>query len=481
MTIPKGRSLFLSFGLLAFALVVNAVVAYRATVRMIENQRWVDHTQEVLLNVAELFSALQDTETGQRGYLISGSDAFLGPYQESLGRIDSQMAVLRRLTADNPRQQERLGRLEPHIRQRLRILEENLETRRRSGLGAVAEDSLLQGQREMLAVRQLIQEITGEERRLLAVRNEDSRDSGRQALLTLTVANLLLLGLTVLSFLLVRRYLVERARTEEALRASRDELEIRVQERTADLVRSNDQLSLLTRELERSNRELQDFAFVASHDLQEPLRKIQAFGDRLGSKHGAALGASGLDYLQRMQAAAQRMHVLINDLLTFSRVTSKAQPFAPVDLGQVAREVLTDLEVRLQETGGEVELAELPSLDADGLQMRQLFQNLIGNALKFHRPGVPPRVEVRAAAEEREGRPFWLLSFMDNGIGFDMKYLDRIFTPFQRLHGRGEYEGTGMGLAVCRRIVERHQGEITAESVPGEGTRFLVLLPARQQ
>jgi signal transduction histidine kinase len=174
------------------------------------------------------------------------------------------------------------------------------------------------------------------------------------------------------------------------------------------------------------------------------------------------------------------MHTLINDLLTFSRVTSKAQPFVPVDLGQIAHEVLSDLEVRVQQTGGRVEVGSLPTLDADPLQMRQLLQNLIGNGLKFHRAGVPPVVEVRASSTGGD-RPGVRLEVEDNGIGFDTKYLDRIFTPFQRLHGRTEYEGTGMGLAVCRRIVERHGGTITAESAPGEGAKFTVELPCYQR
>jgi light-regulated signal transduction histidine kinase (bacteriophytochrome) len=261
--------------------------------------------------------------------------------------------------------------------------------------------------------------------------------------------------------------------------AARDELEVRVRERTAELATANEHLRQSTLELERSNRELQDFAFVASHDLQEPLRKIQAFGDRLRGKHGEALGPEGIDYLERMQRAAHRMHVLINDLLTFSRVASKGQPFVTTDLGQIAREVLSDLEVRVEQTGGRVEIGDLPTLDADPLQMRQLLQNLIGNAMKFHRAGAPPHVRVSGSVLT-DGPPRARIVVADDGIGFDMKYLDRIFTPFQRLHGRQEYEGTGMGLAVCRRIVERHGGTLTAESAPGEGSRFLVTLPVHQ-
>jgi signal transduction histidine kinase len=250
--------------------------------------------------------------------------------------------------------------------------------------------------------------------------------------------------------------------------------------------RAEAELTEAVAQLERSNRELQDFAYVASHDLQEPLRKIRAFSDRLTSLCGEVLGARGRDYLERMQQAAARMQTLITDLLAFSRVTTQAQPFSPVDLIQVAQEVLDDLEVRLEQVGGRVAVAALPTIDADPLQMRQLLQNLLGNALKFHRPEVPPAVTISSeclpppAADDADpaASPRWCqLLVADNGIGFEEKYLDRIFAPFQRLHGRSAYEGTGIGLAICRKIAERHGGSITAHSAPGQGATFLVTLP----
>lgn len=236
-------------------------------------------------------------------------------------------------------------------------------------------------------------------------------------------------------------------------------------------------------ELARSNAELEQFAFVASHDLQEPLRKIRAFGDRLKTKCESVLPEEGADYLDRMQNASARMQTLINDLLTFSRVISRTEPFVPVDLAQVTREVLSDLEVRIEKTGATVEVGDLPKIDADPMQMRQLLQNLIGNALKFHLPGAKPLVQVRGelvAGDFGEG-PLCQLTIQDNGIGFDEKYLDKIFAVFQRLHGRQEYEGTGIGLAVCRRIVDRHKGNITARSKPGEGATFIIQLPVRSR
>jgi signal transduction histidine kinase len=257
----------------------------------------------------------------------------------------------------------------------------------------------------------------------------------------------------------------------------------------AERQRAEAALKTVADQLARSNRELGDFATMASHDLQEPLRKVRAFADLLVEQYGPALDAEARDYLERMQNAARRMQALIHDLLALSRIDHKAQPFAPVDLAVVAREVVADLELRIAQTGGHLELGDLPTIEAEPLQMRQLLQNLIGNALKFHRPNVPPVVKLhsRMVASQRLSRGagahsevYYEISVEDNGIGFDEKYLDRIFGVFQRLHGRGAYEGTGIGLAVCRKIAERHGGSITATSTLGQGASFLVTLPAHQ-
>lgn len=254
-----------------------------------------------------------------------------------------------------------------------------------------------------------------------------------------------------------------------------------------DRVLAEQRLAASAEQLRRSNRELEEFASVASHDLQEPLRKIQAFGDRLDAHCKGQLADQGRDYLNRMLQAAVRMRTLINDLLAFSRVNSRPKPFARVDLAQTAREVISDLEERIRQTGGQVVVEDLPVIEADALQMRQLLQNLIGNALKFHRPDQPPVVRVEASCMPPTGRSesqsdgaVCQLVVSDNGIGFDEKYLDRIFNVFQRLHGHAEYEGTGMGLAICRKIAERHQGTITAMSRPGDGASFVVVLPVSQ-
>ena len=245
--------------------------------------------------------------------------------------------------------------------------------------------------------------------------------------------------------------------------------------------RAEQTLSEQADKLARSNSELEQFAYVASHDLQEPLRKIQAFGDRLKTKYDAALGSEGLDYLTRMQNAAARMQALIQDLLSLSRVASNTKPFTAVDLGDVVRVVVSDLEVHAQERNGRVEAADLPVVFGDRGQLAQLFQNLIGNGLKFQKPGESPVVKVSSEAvtpSDGSGAS-WRITVEDNGIGFDEKYSERIFQIFQRLHGRSEYEGTGIGLAICRKIVERHGGAIAAHSSPGAGAKFVITLPQR--
>jgi len=241
-------------------------------------------------------------------------------------------------------------------------------------------------------------------------------------------------------------------------------------------------MSSFTARLQRSNEELQEFAMIASHDLQEPLRKIQMFGDRLKQECAESLGPTGQDYINRMQSAAARGQSLIEGLLAYSRVTTKGQAPVLVDLHAIATEVAADLEARIAQVGGTIDIGSLPAIEADPLQMRQLIQNLLGNALKFHRPGVPPTVSISATSlVGKDARAGWQIAVTDNGIGFDEKYLDRIFKLFQRLHERGTYEGAGMGLAISRKIAERHHGTITARSTPGQGTTMLVTLPSRQE
>ena len=291
------------------------------------------------------------------------------------------------------------------------------------------------------------------------------------------------------------RELEERKRAEADLTELAATLEQRVRTRTEELQSTNDRLKAevieraraerdlarANRRLVQSNRELQDFAYVASHDLKEPLRKIATFADLMRVDCANELGTTGLYYIDRMQDSAGRMTSLITDLLDFSRIKTRTEPFSPVDLNEIIGHVLIDLDVSIRETTAKIDVGELPVLRADPTQMRQLFQNLISNALKFRRSDEPPRVTICTEEIERgsgSGDDTYRIVVEDNGIGFDDKYADRVFAPFQRL--QKSYEGTGIGLAICRRIAERHHGSISVRSEPGRGARFTIELPRVQ-
>ena len=239
-----------------------------------------------------------------------------------------------------------------------------------------------------------------------------------------------------------------------------------------------------TQKLEHSNRELADFAYVASHDLQEPLRKIEAFGERLVNKYSSILPDDGKMFVDRMQNAAGRMRTLINDLLSYSRVTTGAKDFQKVSLNRVLGEVLSDLQIRIEETKATINFDELPTIECEPMQMRQLLQNLLGNALKFRKSDVLPVItissEIVNVQDSATGAAYTNLVFSDNGIGFDNEFKDKIFTIFQRLHSRTEYEGTGIGLATVRKIIERHGGWINADGQLSVGAKFYVTLPLEQ-
>jgi len=259
---------------------------------------------------------------------------------------------------------------------------------------------------------------------------------------------------------------MERIRLLDETRRSHEELELRVRERTAEL-------SETVNRLEKANQELEEFASIASHDLQEPLRKIQTFGDMAKKRCLPLADKLGRDYLDRVLQSAGRMRQLLQELLALSRVTRQKQPFKKTELTKILRDAADVFEVVLKETGGHITIENLPTINADESQMIQLFQNLIGNALKFRDDRIPQILVSGRVIDQR----LCEIVVKDNGIGFDPQFAEFIFKPFERLHTRSAYEGTGMGLAICRKIVERHGGTIRAESEPGKGSTFIIRLP----
>lgn len=364
-------------------------------------------------------------------------------------------------------------------------------------------DSNIETERKNMLISQLwikVRLVTDETNRLIEFSQSRIVSAQRKAGITVLVLIVAVILTNAAIFFVSSRSIVQNVErlTEGVGRISSGNLSHRIQvigkSELADLARafngmaaslqvSYDRLKRYTQELERSNRELQDFTFIATHDLQEPLRKIQTFSDRVRSESGDSLNEKSVDFLDRVSNAAKRMQSLMEALLDYSCVSRSQDPYQPTDLTLVVREVMEDLSLRVLETNGRVEIADLPRIEADATQMRQLFQNLISNALKYHRPEIPPQIQVRGRQyqDPDKSREMCEISIADNGIGFDEQYLEKIFTPFQRLHGRKEYEGTGIGLAICRKIAERHGGKLTAVSRQGKGSTFIITLPVKHE
>lgn len=492
----RQRTALLAFGLVFIIILVNALVSYRNIRRMRETASLVNHTYDVISAINKLLTGVSDAETGQRGFLITTDENFLKPFNKSAAQIDSQLAELKRLMIDNAPQSERLAELKPIVDARMDTLREGLRQAKEGGPEKVKE-FLLEGSGKKLMdqIRERLKTLEDEERRLLKLRDIESDSAYTTAVVSGVVSAVFGLILAVAAYVLVVREVRQQAEAAENLRAANDQLEARVQQRTETIQRMVDNLQTevaerhaaeravrqTADELQRSNRELESFASVASHDLQEPLRKIQAFADRLDAHIGRQFDEKSRGYLDRILNSASRMRRLIDDLLAFSRVTTKGQSMVAVDLNLVVAEVLGDLEERIRQTEGRVNVSLFPTIEADPVQMRQLFQNLIANGLKFHRPDAPPEISITSriikgsSGSESEGA-ILEVTVKDNGIGFEPEYKERIFQLFQRLHGRDGYEGTGIGLAICKKIVERHGGTISAEAVPGDGATFTLTL-----
>jgi len=454
-------------------LLLTNIISYRATVGLINDNTWVLHTQEVIEQVLEVTTNIRAAEGMQRGYLLTRAPEYLDRFEATLLNTDSHLQILQHLISDNPEEIIEVQNLEELLEKRKINMWEVIDIYQNKG-DEQGKNYLMHGDdlammREISLVAEKIQQS---EKLLLKARILSSSESRDYALKGLVLGGLFTTTLVLFADYLLVNDLRRRQEIAKSLTNTCDNLEQKVLERT--------------QELEQSNRELQEFAYVASHDLQEPLRKIQVFGDRLKAKAADKFDESSLDYLERMQNAAKRMQKLINDLLQFSRISAEStiDSFSSVDINTIAREVLTDLEGSIEHYHGHVYTGPLPTIMANPLQIRQLLQNIIGNALKFHRPEAPPEIEVVWYNQSSFSKPdypqnFYEIAVIDNGIGIDAQYADKIFVPFQRLHGKAEYEGTGIGLAVCRKIIEKHHGYVhVLQSPKGQGTMFVLGFPS---
>ncbi len=422
----------------------------------------VTHTYQVRFNNKELIKLLVDAETGQRGYLLTGNEDFLKPYIDSKNKIDTTLLELSALLTDNRLQVKRLDSMKTFAGSRLKAMEINIDRIRNSR--SVDTVKLYLGKFYMDKIRTLSHKIDVDEEQLLQSRQELQRSSDKKMtyyLLGLSVVTLLFLGIF---FRLLYLELKQRISLQTTLEHK------------------------LT-EVEHTNAELEQFAYITSHDLQEPLRKIRAFGERLYTRQSNELSDEAKNNILKINQSASRMQLLINDLLNFSRIANlKDYEFDEIDLNRILNETKEDYSELIHQKKAMIYSKNLPKINGIRIQFVQLFNNLISNSLKYSRSDVNPVIEImykQVLGNEvpnvdtiQQETVYHKITFRDNGIGFEEKYSEKIFTIFQRLHNKNEYEGTGIGLAICRRIVTNHNGYIVAEVKKDYvGAIFHVYLP----
>jgi len=490
--------------LLGIVTLASIVIGVATIVNLADKRSLVvDHLDPASVEALRLTNALINEETGVRGYVLAGDPNFLAPYRT--GRVDEQRALARLRDQLGEEALEGVSDdLNAVVRNarawQLRYARPTIARVRREGAGAIGNAGVERGQRLFDRVRVA---LAHQERGL-----GDARAAGREAFrdaatfLSVSFGVIVLLLITALTGTLVmlRRSVtlpigvlgrrVRRVAQGEFdmpirgsgprdiadLAADIDSMRKRIVAELSALRETHDQLDAQTRDLERSNAELEQFAYVASHDLQEPLRKVASFCQLLEQRYKGQLDERADQYIEFAVDGAKRMQQLINDLLAFSRVGRMGDTPQPIDLGETARRALANLDATVVETGAKIDVGPLPTVNGEASLLTALFQNLIANALKFHGEQPP---EVRLTAERDNGE--WTISCSDNGIGIDPEYAERVFVIFQRLHAKDEYAGTGIGLAMCRKIVEHHGGRIWLDPGAGPGTTFRFTLPALEE
>lgn len=474
----KLHSWLLIFIIVVLVILVNVFLAIKTINQLSNTQSALYNTGEMLTNLDELHIMVLSAETGQRGYLLTEIDEYLTPYLSTLDSVAKQIKTVRHLKSDIPRQTEKIEVLthliEEKIAELIKTVDLALADKEKKAIKLVMAG---RGRNLYREIKELFDNLKSLE---IIYRNglyAQLTAIEKEAKVTFTISAitsfLLLIGMMVLAVVIFNR----EKKHLLTLENQNNELETQVKIKT-------EALTLYSEELEQSNRELESFAFVASHDLQEPLRKIRAFGDRLETNYAEQLDERGADFINRMKNAAERMSNLISDLLAYSRISTRGNSFVDCSLTTTIDEVIDDLQIAIEECNADITYDNMPIISADKSQMNQLFLNLISNAIKFRKPdNTAPKIKITYLETAiynnilNKNEAWHVINVSDNGIGFEQAYEDKIFTPFQRLHSRTQYKGTGIGLAVCRRIVERHGGVISAKSELNVGTCFTLQLP----
>lgn len=438
------------------------------TYRLADLDHWTIHTHQIIEEIKDSLIELLNVETGDRGYLLSRDNLFLVPM--NTGKINALRHIdkIAAMTADSPAQQQRVAELRRLAQAKIEFAETTVSIQEEEARAMVAKG---EGKRIMDEYRKVSSEMVDFESAVLAQRVRDLATA--QQALWAAAAILTVLGGGILGwvFNLTRTTIEQEKRRVEML----NEMNLNLQGEIEHRRLTEQALKETTVKLTSSNADLQRFAYVASHDLQEPLRAVAGFVTLIANKHRGTLDEESEGWITHAVEGSQRMRNLINDLLAYARVESRGKALESMDVGRAFEQAKRDLRVLIEESNAEVTSSELPTLEGDEGQITQVFQNLLGNAIKF-KGDKKPVVHVDATKQNDE----WLFSIKDNGIGFEPEHVDRIFVIFQRLHGREEYKGTGIGLALCKKIVERHGGRIWAESAKGAGSTFYFTIPEKQ-
>ena len=469
---PSQSRYFVPILLSVAALVVgvNAVLAFRAIDSLLRSEHWVEHTWQVINRVESLMGSAKDAETGTRGYILTGEDAYLQPYQDAVKELPAKLSDFTSLTSDNASQQSRTQEMRAVLEERISLLQQSIALRREGSPDAVRAFVLNgTGKTQMDRLRQIGDEMDAEERRLLVIRTASAQSDGLHARLTIAVAS----ALDFLLIVFISRYFyrernlrVLNEETAARLAASRDELEVRTKEIEELNAGLEQRVKQRTAELEATNRELEAFSYSVSHDLRAPLRTIDGFSLALEEDYTEAVDATGRDYIRRVRTGVQRMGQLIDALLQLSRITRAEITRSHFNFSELAASVAAVLEE--QNPGVDLTFNIEPGLEVEGdpKLLQVALENLMGNAVKFSSKKPAAIVDFGFDKEQNA----WFVR--DQGAGFDIFYADKLFNAFNRLHGDKDFKGSGIGLATVARVVRRHHGNIWADSVVDHGATF---------